>query len=459
MTDSTLIFKPGFRVTDENGTPQSGATLEFYDAGTSNSRAVFTDSSLSTSAGSTVTCDSGGYPTVSDVKALLYTGATAYKIIAKKSDATTLWSHDNILGALDTSSFLTGNVTASTPVGATASNKTFVAADAGELWNFDCSGASISVTLEDAVTAGDGWRIGIRHAGTANVINIRGAGSDTIKGPGYSGASAITLRGLGETVWLSCDGSGFCVDTYVPALITRDLATIAVEGRQSAPAVSPIAGQRWILESSPSGDWSGFSENDIVEYDGVGNYIQYTPASDCGLIAYVKDEDINTQYQGSAWVDWDGVIKTLSVLHLQERQTSGTSGGTLTAGSYVTRDLNTAVVNGISGASLASSQFTLPAGTYRLLGMAVAMKIDYNRTQIYNVTDASVTLNGTTEYTNSASLITTKSFVVGTFVIASEKTFELRQRSSSSYATDGRGPPANFSQPEIYADVIIEKVI
>ena len=31
MPDSRLIFKPGFRVTDENGTPQSGATLEFYD--------------------------------------------------------------------------------------------------------------------------------------------------------------------------------------------------------------------------------------------------------------------------------------------------------------------------------------------------------------------------------------------------------------------------------------------
>jgi len=456
--DSTLIFKPGFRVTDENGTPQSGATLEFYDAGTSNSRAVFTDSSLSTSAGSTVTCDAGGYPEVSSVKALLYTGSTAYKIIAKKSDATTLWSHDNILGALDTSSFLTGSVTATTPVGVTSSNKTFVAGDAGDLWNLDCSGAAIVATLPDAATAGDGWRIGIRHSGTANVVNIRAAGSDTIKGPGYSAESAITLRGLGETAWLSCDGSGFTVDTHVPALITRDVAMITVEGRQSAPPGSPVAGQRYLLEASPSGAWSSFSENNIVEYDGVGNYIQYTPATDCGWVVYIKDEDVNAQFQGSAWVDWDGVSSALKILHVQERQADGTDGGTFTAGSYATRALNTVVTNGISGASLSSNQVTLPAGTYRILGTAIAVKIEYNRTQLYNVTDDSVVLNGTTDFI-STSAGSSKSLLQGSFVITEEKVFDLRHRCSTTLADEGRGVAATFGQPEIYADIIFEKVI
>ena len=33
-TDSVLIFPPGFRVTNANGTPVSGAKIKFYNAGT-----------------------------------------------------------------------------------------------------------------------------------------------------------------------------------------------------------------------------------------------------------------------------------------------------------------------------------------------------------------------------------------------------------------------------------------
>lgn len=303
MTDSTLIFKPGFRVTDENGTPQSGATLEFYDAGTSNARAVYSDSSLATSAGSTVTCDSGGYPAVSDVKVLLYTGATAYKIIAKKSDATTLWSHDNILGALDTSSFLTGNVTADAPIVATSSDSTLTTADKGKLYNVDCSGAAVTITLLSAVTATDGFPIGVRHNGTANQIVIRTVSSQTIKGA-YSGTH-FTLRSFGEVVWLTSDGAGWNVSSYVPPLLTRDISMFRVTDRRTSPPTSPIAGERYIVVGTPTGAWSSYAEHDVLEYDGLSSYIQYTPITDCGWIAYIIDEDINVQYRASSWVNID----------------------------------------------------------------------------------------------------------------------------------------------------------
>jgi len=303
MPDSRLIFKPGFRVTDENGTPQSGATLEFYDAGTTNARAVYTDSSLNTSAGSTVTCDSGGYPEVSSVKALLYTGTTAYKIIAKKSDATTLWSHDNILGALDTSTFLTGNVTAEAPIVATSSDSTLTTADKGKLYNVDCSGATVTITLLSAVTATDGFPIGIRHNGTANQVVIRTVSSQTIKSA-YS-STHFALRSFGEVVWITSDGAGWNVSSHVPPFLTRDISIFRVTDRRTSPPTSPVVGERYIVVGTPTGAWSSYAEHDVLEYDGLSSYIQYTPTADCGWIAYVIDEDINVQFQASAWTNID----------------------------------------------------------------------------------------------------------------------------------------------------------
>ena len=121
MLDSTTVLEPGFRVTDANGDPVSGAKLKFYDSGTTTPKTVYADSALSTSLGSTVTCDSGGYPTSDgSTKTLIWTGTASYKIIITDADDVTIATHDGITGAISSVSLGSGTGTFSTPTTALA---------------------------------------------------------------------------------------------------------------------------------------------------------------------------------------------------------------------------------------------------------------------------------------------------------------------------------------------------
>ena len=57
-------------------------------------------------------------------------------------------------------------------------------------------------------------------------------------------------------------------------------------------------------------------------------------------------------------------------LHVRDEKAANTPGGTFTASAWQKRDLNTVKTNQISGASLASNQITLPAGTYHVMGLS-----------------------------------------------------------------------------------------
>src|SRR6056300_219994 len=85
----------------------------------------------------------------------------------------------------------------------------------------------------------------------------------------------------------------------------------------------------------------------------------------------------------------------------RNEQTSGTSGAALTASSWTTHNVNTSSYNNISGASLASKQITLPAGTYKLSGWGGANttfntsgKSDRFKPRLRNITDGTTTIVG-----------------------------------------------------------------
>ena len=100
MTTSVAVFPPGFRVTDANDLPVSGAVIEFYAAGTTTPKTVYSDADLSVAIGTSVTCDSGGYPSSGGNRVLVYVNENAYKIVGKDSSGNTLWEHDEVLGAI-----------------------------------------------------------------------------------------------------------------------------------------------------------------------------------------------------------------------------------------------------------------------------------------------------------------------------------------------------------------------
>jgi len=107
--------------------------------------------------------------------------------------------------------------------------------------------------------------------------------------------------------------------------------------------------------------------------------------------------------------------------------------------------------NTIIGASLASNQITLPAGTYRVRGSAPAYAVDESRISLYNVSDAVAVVLGTSE--NSITSLATRSHLAGRFTIAEPKVFELRHYVGTTVATYGLGVPINFGGVEVYSEI------
>ena len=143
-------------------------------------------------------------------------------------------------------------------------------------------------------------------------------------------------------------------------------------------------------------------------------------------------------------------------LHVRDEKASGTSGGTFASGAWQTRTLNTSVANTITGASLASNQITLPAGTYRIKARAPSYEnINGNKAKLYNVTDNSDVIIGGNCYGRSDASV--DAFVVGEFTIATSKTFELRHRCVNGQSTNGFGRACSFGVVEVYAEVEIFK--
>jgi hypothetical protein len=103
------------------------------------------------------------------------------------------------------------------------------------------------------------------------------------------------------------------------------------------------------------------------------------------------------------------------------------------------------------------NSFTLPAGTYMVEASCPGNDCGLHKAKLYNVTDSEDTLIGTSE-TMPTAACTTRSFITGTFTIASEKVFELQHRCGTTRNTDGFGLKSNFSVSEIYSQIKITEL-
>jgi len=144
----------------------------------------------------------------------------------------------------------------------------------------------------------------------------------------------------------------------------------------------------------------------------------------------------------------------------EDQKASGTDGGTFTAGAWQTRTLNTTVTNEITGASLASNQPELPAGTYEYIVTACANDVDKHRIKLYNITAAadipnSLSINADT---TNASFISTNAFSAGTFTIAVTSKIEVRHRCAITQATYGFGTACSFGDPETFTRLQLKKI-
>lgn len=153
----------------------------------------------------------------------------------------------------------------------------------------------------------------------------------------------------------------------------------------------------------------------------------------------------------------DGTWQNRGYIQLEDQKTSGTSGGTCTAGSWQTRTLNTEVVDTHGDCSLSSNQFTLAAGTYEIDASAPAYGVTSHQIRLRNVTDSTTIANGTNALTFTANVPITRSYVRTRFTIAAGKALEIQHKSAGTVATFGFGLAMSFDL-EVYTTVVLRRI-
>jgi len=193
---------------------------------------------------------------------------------------------------------------------------------------------------------------------------------------------------------------------------------------------------------------------------GDGRFTEITltdlPTSDTGL----RDGDVYVTDSGELALKGTPVYSaaTTGLYYVRDEKASGTDGGSSSADTTSTRTLNTEKVTNITGASLSSNQVTLPAGSYWMEGSAPGRRVGKHKALIYNVTDSSVALVGTSGQNPGNGYISNMSFVRGLVTITSQKVFELRHYTALAAAGTGFGQSTGMGEVEVYSELLIRRV-
>lgn len=145
------------------------------------------------------------------------------------------------------------------------------------------------------------------------------------------------------------------------------------------------------------------------------------------------------------------LIEMNDYILLVDEKTLGTDGGTFTFNVWQKRDLNLEVNDAGNHASLiGANQFTLTAGTYRAHIRVPQYSVGLAYARLRNITDGITQLRSGNVYANDAAVDMYASVIIGQFVIAGTKTFEIQHRCAITKATNGYGRAVNIDLTEWY---------
>jgi hypothetical protein len=214
------------------------------------------------------------------------------------------------------------------------------------------------------------------------------------------------------------------------------------------------------------------NDGDLISYDDAsGKWIYTAPAGGGTFLSLtdtpatftgqaLKETRVNAGETALEFFVPPSVGATVAnAFHIQDQKSSGTDGGTSSAATVHTRDLNTTITNTITGASLAANQITLAAGTYDIWAEAPAHDVTRHRLQLYNITDAAIEILGGSSHIGSGDNAVTGATLRGQLTITGSKVFELRHYTQSAKATLGLGVATSDGNVEVYANVLIRKVV
>jgi hypothetical protein len=263
------------------------------------------------------------------------------------------------------------------------------------------------------------------------------------------------LVGSATAIYVSWyNSAGGLVNAYLNSINT---STSAVKG--DIRLVSMTDPSRYVI----------FGFNGITADSGTYKTLSVFFRSSTMSGTFNASEPVMLQFSRTGDKGDTGPVYTPGVLHLREEKASGTAGTAPTnlGTGLWRRPINTVKTNTMSGASLASDQFVLPAGTHEIDGGGFSMVSTgsagatyYHKMALYNVTDGVYALIGgnamSSAPTGSTAYQSTDAPLRGSITIAAAKTFELRHLTPS--ATLQAPSAASTGQVEVYTDIFIKKV-
>lgn len=213
------------------------------------------------------------------------------------------------------------------------------------------------------------------------------------------------------------------------------------------PAGAPAAIQATIdlqgaYDLSPNSGIPEIKTNDInedltLQYEGTNGKILELQKSDGTPVFTVYTSAI------------DGV--TEDYIFVREEQPANTYGGSATVGVYVTRTLNTEVVDYGGFALLTSNRIRLEHGHYRISARLPAYSIGRHWGRLYNFSNSTTVIMGSTHYTGSGAS-QTDAIISGSFDVYSTEDFFIQHQTQLPLVTQGLGV-SNQVEKSIFTEV------
>ncbi|MBC8479495.1 MAG: hypothetical protein H8D46_03435 [FCB group bacterium] len=151
-------------------------------------------------------------------------------------------------------------------------------------------------------------------------------------------------------------------------------------------------------------------------------------------------------------------IGNADYIWIQDEKTSGTTSGTCTPGTWAKRNLTIEKSDTGGHATLSSDQIVLVAGTYHVRASAIGYRTNRHQARLYNATDASTIIVGSSEYSDSGGAVSNRSSIIGQFTLSVSKTLELQHRCQVNSATTDFGQPTSFGESEVYAIIELWRI-
>lgn len=285
-------------------------------------------------------------------------------------------------------------------------------------------------------------------------------GKSPLSGGGFHKLGNLTASAT-ATYALTLNGAAYFPETANQLLVS-------LNGVIQAPQDSfTVSGSNLVFDSAlTSNDSIDFvvALGDVLGVQGVTDGTVTTAKISNGAVTDAKIDTMAASKLTGALPAIDGSALTglgggTSVAVIGDQKTQGTAGGSVTAGSWFTRDLNTEFTDPDAIVSISSNQFTLGAGKYLIEFSVPGHRCGKHRARLYNSTATSVVAESINHQTDANANVTTVAIGNGYVDISSSTVFEIQQRVTTSRTTNGLGLPFNLTgEVEFYTQVTILKV-